>query len=410
MRELKDGIRSLVKLDWKGRVHKWFRGTDADKRYANEVAVLKALEERSCSYVPRLLEEHPDELYFVSTNCGAPATRITKEKATALFHELEHDYGVRHDDPEPRNVTYNAKQGRFNLIDFELAEILPDPSTDTEQPGGQEHPSLVTRISWAAASRKGTLHAANDDFWLALSLDPDGSTNFPTEGEVILDPEHLILAVSDGIGGQAAGELASRLIMSWIRKHASQLHATAENDELFAKRLTALMEEAHEGLNNIAASQPESLRGMGATLTLAYLLPGKIHYAHIGDSRLYLADGDEVTQLTEDHCDAWQAFKKGKISELTYRQHPRRSALYDAMGGGHPRIRPQIGTAPLPSEARLLICSDGIVNGLWERHIAEALRTPASDIREIRDTTLNRAYQNSGTDDTTLILADIKDV
>ena len=127
MKDLKDGIRAHVRLDWMGNVHKRFRGTDADKHYATEVAVLKVLAERGCPYVPKLVEEFPDELYFVSTSCGQSATSISKERSDQLFAELERDYGVRHLDPEPRNITYDPRAGRFCIIDFELAEILPPP-------------------------------------------------------------------------------------------------------------------------------------------------------------------------------------------------------------------------------------------------------------------------------------------
>ena len=94
MKNLKDGIRAHVRLDWNGRVHKRFRGTDADQRYATEVAVLKVLEERGCPYVPKLLEEYPEELYFVSTNCGQPANTISKDRADQLFADLERDFGL----------------------------------------------------------------------------------------------------------------------------------------------------------------------------------------------------------------------------------------------------------------------------------------------------------------------------
>jgi hypothetical protein len=127
MRDLKDGIRALVRIDWHGHVHKRFRGTDADKRYANEVAVLKILEQRNCPYVPRLLEEHSDELYFVSTNCGSPAQNLPPQKVASIFAELERDFGVRHGDAEARNITYSSALGRFCVIDFELSEILNWP-------------------------------------------------------------------------------------------------------------------------------------------------------------------------------------------------------------------------------------------------------------------------------------------
>ncbi|MEN9991458.1 MAG: hypothetical protein RLZZ224_1160 [Verrucomicrobiota bacterium] len=131
MRNLKDGIRAHVRIDWNGRVHKRFRGSDAEKRYANEVAVLKTLAQRGCSYVPQLLEEYPEELYFVSSNCGSPVPNLSRDKAQQLFDELERDFGVRHGDAEPRNVTYSPQLGRFCLIDFEIAEILPMPSAKT---------------------------------------------------------------------------------------------------------------------------------------------------------------------------------------------------------------------------------------------------------------------------------------
>ena len=124
---IKDGLRSIVRIDFYGNVHKRMRGSDVEARYATEVEVLKVLEKRGCPYVPKVLEEHPEEFYFVSTNCGHPAPQLSKEKADSLFQALEKDYGVRHLDAEPRNITYSDKLGRFCIIDFELAEILPDP-------------------------------------------------------------------------------------------------------------------------------------------------------------------------------------------------------------------------------------------------------------------------------------------
>jgi len=128
MRNLKDGIRSLVKIDFYGNVHKYFRGTDADKRAANEAAVLKVLEERGCPNVPRLLDYKPEENYIITTNCGSPAPDVTRAKADKLFTILTEKYGVIHDDPEPRNITYSEVMGEFCMIDFELSTVIEDPS------------------------------------------------------------------------------------------------------------------------------------------------------------------------------------------------------------------------------------------------------------------------------------------
>ena len=88
MKELKDGLRSLVRIDFRGHVHKQFRGTDSDKRFANEVAVLKALEDRGATNVHRLVGHDPETLTLITTNCGSPAPLITLEKAQVLFQEL----------------------------------------------------------------------------------------------------------------------------------------------------------------------------------------------------------------------------------------------------------------------------------------------------------------------------------
>ena len=132
MRNLKDGIRSLVKIDFYGNVHKYFRGTDADKRAFNEAYVLKILEDRGCPNVPRLLEFTPEENYIITTNCGSPAPDVTKKKAEKLFTKLKEEYGVIHDDPEPRNITYDEKMGEFCMIDFELSTVIEKPQSKSE--------------------------------------------------------------------------------------------------------------------------------------------------------------------------------------------------------------------------------------------------------------------------------------
>ena len=124
MREYKDSHRAHVRVIFDGRVVKTFRGRDADTRFANEVRVLRALEFRCCPYVPRLLSSDASRLEIVTTNCGQVVERLSSRKLELLFGELEEEYGVRHDDPFARNVTYRTKDARFCLIDFELAEIV----------------------------------------------------------------------------------------------------------------------------------------------------------------------------------------------------------------------------------------------------------------------------------------------
>lgn len=123
--KVKDTLRSTVNLTFDGRVVKAYHGPNARERLENEVRVLRYLEKRGCNFVPRLLEMDPDELRIVTTNCGSRVERIDDSRAKELFAELE-QYGVRHDDPDPRNITYRQSDGRFCLVDFELATILPE--------------------------------------------------------------------------------------------------------------------------------------------------------------------------------------------------------------------------------------------------------------------------------------------
>jgi hypothetical protein len=122
---MKDTLRATVRMSYEGRVYKTFRGPKAEERFANEVNILRYLEARGCPFVPRLLESDPEKLQIVTTSCGNRLEHLDDERARALFAELEL-YGVRHDDPEMRNVTYRQSDGRFCLIDFEFATILPD--------------------------------------------------------------------------------------------------------------------------------------------------------------------------------------------------------------------------------------------------------------------------------------------
>src|ERR1700677_130343 len=130
MDQVKDTLRALVRLSYDGRVYKTFRGPGAQQRFDNEVRVLRHLEQRGCNFVPRLLESDPEQLRIVTTNCGSRVDHLDAERLREIYAELL-PYGVRHDDAEMRNVTYRQSDGRFCLIDFEFATILPDAEGKT---------------------------------------------------------------------------------------------------------------------------------------------------------------------------------------------------------------------------------------------------------------------------------------
>ena len=133
MQEVKDTARALVRMGFDGRVHKTFRGHGATERFENEVRVLRHLEERGCPFVPRLLEADSERLMIVTTSCGSRVDHLREGRLPELFGELE-EYGVRHEDPALRNVTYRQQDGRFCLIDFEFATLLEHPEFSLKPP------------------------------------------------------------------------------------------------------------------------------------------------------------------------------------------------------------------------------------------------------------------------------------
>lgn len=124
MLRVKDTLRSTVHLTFDGRVIKTYHGPDAQSRFDTEVKVLRFLEEKGCPFVPRLLEADSTKIRITTSNCGVRVEHLDEERRKELFQELE-QYGVRHDDPDQRNVTYRQTDGRFCIIDFEFATLLP---------------------------------------------------------------------------------------------------------------------------------------------------------------------------------------------------------------------------------------------------------------------------------------------
>ncbi len=140
MEEIKDTKQATVRITYDGRVHKIYHGPMNKERFENEVRILRYLERQDCRFVPRLLEADVETLTIVTTSCGRVVEHLSEEKRKSLFLELE-QYGVRHEDPFPRNVTYNQHLGRFCLIDFEFATILATGEgltlADVQRAGGR---------------------------------------------------------------------------------------------------------------------------------------------------------------------------------------------------------------------------------------------------------------------------------
>ncbi len=124
---VKDTLRATVRVSFDGKVTKEFHGPNALERFENEARVLRHLATRHCPFVPQLISADPKSLIITTSSCGSRVDYLDDERRKELFAELER-FGVRHDDPDIRNVTYSQQLGRFCLIDFEFASLLDERS------------------------------------------------------------------------------------------------------------------------------------------------------------------------------------------------------------------------------------------------------------------------------------------
>jgi protein phosphatase len=227
----------------------------------------------------------------------------------------------------------------------------------------------------------------------------------PSQGCLALATRDLVFAVSDGMGGGNAGDIASSTILQQMSEIIPETFKTAAAGffpDCLCHLATAIR-TVHERIN-AAANGSEDKSGMAATLALAWFTPENLYLTNVGDSRIYRSRGGVLEQLTRDHTLAWGQWKRGEILETQYRSHPRRAALYEVVGGGHGRVNPHFAAISYQPGDRFLICSDGLIDGLWERQLSNALAACPANPAETVASLSNRAIDNSGIDDTTLII------
>ncbi len=233
-------------------------------------------------------------------------------------------------------------------------------------------------VNWSGVTDRGRFRANNEDTFMALTFDGDGLRFLGSNGSGGMDDGDFVFAVSDGMGGEKSGEFASRTAVDKItRLLPGSWHRRARGLSAgFVDVLTELFHAIHDSMETMSRYYPEC-QGMGATLTLAWLTPEGLHYGHTGDSRLYhLTASGILTQISQDDTYPGWLRRSGKINEREARQHPRKHILSRALGAGHQYLVPQCGTVRCEPGDRFLLCSDGIVDGLWDRAVADLLAQP----------------------------------
>ncbi|MEO6785748.1 MAG: protein phosphatase 2C domain-containing protein [Chthoniobacteraceae bacterium] len=251
----------------------------------------------------------------------------------------------------------------------------------------------------------------NEDSFLGVQFDAHEVRLLGKIGDASLENADVAFAVSDGMGGAMAGEFASRTTVEKItrllprafKQSAVGIEAGVDDvlDELFT--------QIHRALLFLGESY-EECEGMGVTLSLCWFTPAWMYFAHIGDSRIYyLPASGEMKQLSEDDTFVGWLRRNGKLNEREARDHPRKNILQKALGAGHQFVDPQVGAVGYEKGDTFVLCTDGVIDGLFDSGIVNCIRTP-----EPADAALNpaqrlvkAALERSGRDNTTAVVVEI---
>ncbi|MFF1607776.1 PP2C family protein-serine/threonine phosphatase [Amycolatopsis sp. NPDC058278] len=209
-----------------------------------------------------------------------------------------------------------------------------------------------------------------------------------------------LLALADGMGGHAAGEVASKVVIASL--------APLDDDEPRDDLLAQLREAVANGNAAIAelVSQDPDLDGMGTTLTAVLFAGTRLGLVHVGDSRAYLLRSGQFAQITRDDSFVNELLEQGRITPEEAAVHPQRSLLLKALTGHE--VEPSLTVREARSGDRYLICSDGLSGMVSDETLAEAVQIP--DPQQCADRMIELALKGGGTDNVTVIIADVVDV
>lgn len=262
------------------------------------------------------------------------------------------------------------------------------------------------QLKWSGHTDKGRIRPNNEDAFLALTFDAREVRLLGKVGDASMEQADFVFAVSDGMGGAKSGEFASKIATDKITRLLPKSFklSAAGLDAGRGDVLLELFTSIHKEMQAMGRHYDEC-RGMGATLSMAWFTPGWMFFSHLGDSRIYYVPHDgPMKQLTEDHTYVGYQRRQGLMTEREARMHPAKNRLQKVLGASMQIVDPHLGAVRIEPGDRFLICSDGIVDGLWDHSIEDAVRSgmPAAEL-------VKTAINEGGTDNTTALLIDVVD-
>jgi len=209
-----------------------------------------------------------------------------------------------------------------------------------------------------------------------------------------------LVAVCDGVGGAARGDIASSTAIAQLRRLDAAPDGASPDDLL--TKVAGALHRAHDRINELAEQDP-ALDGTSTTATVALFDGARVAMGHVGDSRAYLYRAGEITRLTSDHTFVQTLIDEGRITEEEARVHPHRNLILNALGGPGD-VEPDLFVIELTTGDRLLLCSDGASGVLDDHRLADILATGSPEFAAVE---LVRASLEAGSsDNVTCLVAD----
>ncbi|HEY7637269.1 MAG TPA: protein phosphatase 2C domain-containing protein [Gemmatimonadales bacterium] len=260
------------------------------------------------------------------------------------------------------------------------------------------------RVSVFGKTDLGRSRDHNEDCFLVADLSAGNASLQPEVRDHEIGPRGSLFMVADGMGGAAAGELASAMATDLIYHHLSTVWAHDPNATAgrFAFRMKEAVELANERLYAYAREHPE-VRGMGTTVTAAGVFGHDLYLTQIGDSRGYLVRNSEAIQLTKDQSLMQRLVDAGELTQEEAEQSERRNIILQALGPD-PRVKVDLTRQTLRRGDVLIICSDGL-SGLVKREEFAQLAGEFPDLPELCSALIDRANERGGPDNITVVTA-----
>jgi protein phosphatase len=264
--------------------------------------------------------------------------------------------------------------------------------------------SAAVHVSVFAKTDLGQTREHNEDSFLVADLSTGTASLMPDIREHDVGERGSLFVVADGMGGAAAGELASSMATQVIWQHLLTTWATDTelSAELFALRLREAVERANAELFQYAEEHPE-VHGMGTTLTMAGVFGAELYLAQIGDSRAYLIRDGRTFQLTRDQSLTQRLIDAGELSEEEAEKSERRNIILQALGPDL-QIRVDLSHQALRRDDLLIMCSDGL-SGLVKRDEIGEVAGRISSLPELCSALIDLANSRGGPDNITVVAA-----